>query len=574
MKPSGDFKSRHKLIRISFHSLFFIILLRVTYIQLFPGSEDLLSHLANKQYQSVIELHPYRGTIYDHRYIPLAISIKTPSVAVNPKVFNPSKENRKKLAKLLDLPEPKIRALSDKDSYFAWLKRKIPWELSEMIRKMNLKGMHFLSEHSRYYTGGEDAAHLLGYVGTDNTGLLGLEHSQNMILKGQATTIISLKDARGEQILLNNRDIRPGRSGKNLILTIDRVIQEISEKALKRAIKKSGSKAGFVLVSDPHTGRILAMASRPGFNPNDPGSISMSKTKNLALSWAFEPGSTLKPFVIAAAIEQKLTSPFEIHNCEKSGRLPIDRFNSIHDDHPREFATTEEILIYSSNICTFKIAQRLKEEGLYKTLKNFGFSGRSTLIDVPGHVSGYMSPWKKWKPIRFANISFGQGMLVTGLEVIQAYGAIANGGYLISPYVIERTESERGVILDDYGPAVRQKVLSAETARAVSRILKKVTEEGTAQKAQMDHYTAAGKTGTAEKPDPESRAYSKEKRIANFAGFTPANRPHLVIYVVLDEPGNKPYYGGMWAAPAFREIAQESLQYLNVEPDKETLSSR
>ena len=555
---------RMRLVGIAFGASLALILIRVFCLQLFPESSDLLTHLASRQYQAEITLNPYRGTIYDHRYTPLAISIKTPSVAINPRVFSPGPDKLADLSSLIGVPETKIRQLAARDSYFAWLRRKLPWELAERIRRLEISGVHFLSEHSRYYTGGGSAAHLLGYVGTDNTGLLGLEHSQNKLLQGQPATILSLKDARGEQIFLNSRDITQGRPGRNIVLTIDRVIQEIAEAELKKGMEKSGSQGGFILVGDPHTGRILAMASRPGFNPNKPGSVKLKNTKNLAVSWSFEPGSVMKPFVIAAAIEKKLTTPYEIHNCEKSGRLAVGSRSYIHDDHPREFATTEEVLIHSSNICTFKIAMRLGKKGLYKALSDFGFAGSTSLISVPGKVRGHLSSWKKWRPIRFANISFGQGLLVTGAEIIQAYSVIANGGYLVSPYVVERIEQQNGEVIEEFSPVMRRKVISSETARSLAIILRKVTEEGTATRALLQEYTTAGKTGTAEKTDPATRRYSPDKRIANFAGFAPAESPHVVIYVALDEPSNKPYYGGVWAAPVFREVAKKSLKYLNV----------
>lgn len=566
MKRKTDANSRVRMLNLGFVFGIIIVIIRIIFLQLFSDSANFLNNLASHQYQSETKLTPYRGTIYDHKYTPLAISVKTTSVAINPKIFSPEPAELRKLSSLLNISEKTIKQTIKKDSYFAWLKRKVSWDHVEDIKKMKLRGMHFLPEHARYYTGGASAAQLIGFVGTDNTGLFGLEYSQNDLLEGRPTTVLNLRDARGEQILLDSKDIRPIRSGKNIILTINRVIQEIAEKELEEGVRMSGSVAGFVLVSDPHTGRILAMASKPGFNPNDSTSVKTENTRNLAVAWRFEPGSVIKPFVIAAALEKKITTPYEIYNCE-NGRYQVGPSNYIHDDHPMEFATTEEILIYSSNICTFKIAEKLGEKGLYNALKNFGFANNTRLTDVPGSLSGQIFSWKSWKPIRFANISFGQGLLVTGLEIVQAYSMIANGGYQISPYVIDRVESQRGKIIEDFGPTIRRRVISSKTAQAIATILRKVTEKGTAQNAKLNDYSSAGKTGTAEKIDPISRRYSLDKRIANFAGFVPATSPHLVIYVVLDEPSVKPYYGGVWAAPVFRKIAEKTLKYLNVMTD-------
>ena len=523
-----------------FFVTFFFLCIRAIFIQIFPSSEKLLKNIATQQYQSNIKLSAYRGTIYDHRHMPLAISIKTPSIAVNPKVFNPNSHQIAVLQKILGTSKKRILTASKKNNYFAWLKRKIPHQASAKIKKLDIKGMHFLLEPARYYPGGSAASQVIGYVGTDNFGLLGLEQKYDKTLQGASSKIISLKDAHGQQILMDSNLATPEQTGHNLILTLDKVIQEITEDALKRGLNKSAAKKGFAIVMDPHTGRILAIANHPSFNPNNPSSLNnFDHTRNLAVSERFEPGSVMKPFIIAQAFEHRTTSPFDIHNCEKNGRYKVSPRNFIHDDHPKEFLTTEEVLINSSNICTFKIAEVLGADKVFASLKIFGFSNPDLQLNLPGVSFGSVSHWKSWSPIRFANISFGQGLLTTGVEIVKAYSVIANGGHLVNPYLVERIETATGETLKDFSPIIKRNVISKETSAQLKVILKKVVQLGTAKRARSSLYSTAGKTGTAEKIDPKTKAYSQTKRIASFAGFSPVQDPHLVAYVLLDEPGKK-----------------------------------
>ena len=560
-------KARSNYISKVFAILFALLIVRSIFIQLFPSSANLLQHIADKQYQSEISLSAFRGNIYDRRKAPLSISIKTPSVAINPKVFDPSPVQLRQISKILRLPKKRIQALASKPKYFAWLKRKVPYQLAEKLKKLDPKGLHYVLEPSRYYPGGRAAANLLGYVGTDNVGLLGLEHAFDEQLQGTSSKLISLKDARGHLILMNAKQITPEKTGNNIILTIDRAIQGITEEALLAGVEKSGAKMGFAIVMDPHTGRILSMANYPNFNPNNPEQLRINHTANHSIAYRFEPGSVMKPFVVAWAIEMRKTSPFEIHHCEKSGKYEVSENLYIHDDHPKEFRTTEEILIHSSNICTFKVALRIGQRNLFESLKRFGFAGEKAILGLPGESIGSISDSSTWSPIRFANISFGQGLLVTGLEVVQAYASLANGGNLIKPYLVERIESSDGSILQDYSPIIKRRVLSPQTSHHIAKILEKVVTEGTATRAKTNSYSTAGKTGTAEKIDPITKSYANNKRIANFAGFAPVSDPHIAVYVVLDEPQKKPYYGGLWAAPVFSEIVEKTLKYLNVAPD-------
>ena len=318
-------------------------------------------------------------------------------------------------------------------------------------------------------------------------------------------------------------------------------------------------------MADPHTGRILALANYPSFNPNAYSKLDLNRTRNSATKLLFEPGSITKPLVISYALEEGETTRSEIHNCEKDGRYEISKGLYIHDEHPQEFMTTAEILIHSSNICTAKVAQRLGPQQTFLALKKFGLSRKNPF--VPGTAAGRLSEWKTWQPIQLANIAFGQGFLVNGLDIVQAYSVFANGGYLVTPYLLERVESSTGKTVKSSESGERKPILSPSTAAAMKGFLARVVREGTGSRAISALYTTGGKTGTAEKYDLKLKKYSDNLRVASFAGFAPVLDPHLVIFVAIDEPKQKPYYGGRWAAPAFREIADRSLKYLNVAPD-------
>lgn len=524
--------------------------------------------MADNQYQRVIELSPYRGAIFDRRGEPMAISIRKPSVAVNPRLFNAKSPGAQNVARILKIPFQKIQRLSTKKSYFSWLGRRIDRHQAEEIAELGLPGINIINEPSRFYPIGESAAQLIGFIGSDNSGLGGLERQFDQDLKGQAFKVVATKDAKGQFILKETLGAAPEKSGNNLHLTIDRVIQEIAESELEKGIKNAKAKKGFVIVSDPHTGKILAVANYPSFDPNYPKAISMKNAKNGAFIDVFEPGSVTKPFVIAAALDDRKTTPDEIHDCEK-GMLRIGR-ERIHDAHPADKLSTTDTIVRSSNICTFKIAQKIGKERTHEILTDFGFSSKEQTLDFPGQTFGRLSNHAAWKPIRFANIAFGQGFMVTGLEMVQAMGALANGGKLMKPMLVEKIASSEGLVVTNGTPTMVRQVVSPKTAQALRSIMEKVVTDphGTGKAAATESFTTAGKTGTAQKVDPGIRGYSKDKFLTSFVGFSPVNDPYIVVYVQVDEPGIKPYYGGKWAGPIFSAITDRTLKYLNVAPDK------
>ncbi len=547
--------------------------IRAVIIHIFPPASTTLTHIADRQYKRQWELARYRGTIFDRRKEPLAISIRTPSIFVNPKIFEPSNRQLGKLSRLLKKDKKQIRKISRKKKYFSWLKRKVSKETARRVMDLNIKGLYQISEPARYYPAGSAAANLLGLVGIDDRGLSGLEHQYDKILAGSPIKFVQTKDARGQTIFSQSQDAAPEKTGDRLHLTIDKVIQEITEQALRNGVKSAKAKSGFAIVSDPHTGRILSVANYPSFDPNDVRRISLKLTKNRAFMDSFEPGSVIKPYVVAAALDSKTIQLSNSFDCNE-GKLKIGR-RTIHDSHKPKtrYLNVEDIIIHSSNVCTYKIANKLGAKNLYKYFTKFGFGQSSNTIGYPGESRGVLSNYQKWKPIRFANIAFGQGLMVSGIQIVQAYGAIANGGNLIKPYYLDRVEKPNGLITNAQSTQIVSRVMTTKTARILRNILYKTVEQG-ATKARSKIYTSGGKTGTSQKIDPKTKTYSHKKHLSSFAGIAPINDPHLVVYIQVNEPNQQQSYGSLWAAPVFKEITEKTLSYLNVASDRASDKSK
>ena len=545
---------------------------RAATLALFPAQSSALQHIAGNQYQHEVALAPYRGSIFDHRGEALAISVKRTSLAVNPRSFRPTANEVSRLAHILRLPPQRIRSLIGHRGYFAWLARRLEPKTINQVMNMGLSGVTTISEPARYYPAGSAAAQLLGFTDMDNGGLAGIERQFNSDLMGQHLKITASKDAHGNFIFNAAAGAAPEKTGSSLYLTIDKVIQEIAEDELAAGVRLTGAKRAFAVVSDPHTGRLLAVANIPTFDPNDIRRIRIQDVRNGALVDAFEPGSVVKPFILAAAIERRVTWPEEVHDCD-GGALKIGK-HTIHDTHGADQLTTADALIRSSNICTYKIAMKLGREATHQALDSFGIGHRGSVLGFPGEVGGRLSDWQQWANIRFANVAFGHGFMTTGLELAQAMGAIANGGHLMLPTLVGRVVSGDGVVVRSAPTQIVRDVTSPATARVMRSLLARVVTDpkGTGAKARSSTYTTAGKTGTAQKVEPGERGYAKGKYIASFVGFAPVTDPHLVIYVMIDEPGEKHYYGGDAAAPVFARIAERSLRYLNVAPDIPTTS--
>jgi cell division protein FtsI (penicillin-binding protein 3) len=569
---SGSFNnSRSSIVRWAVYLVFVAVFTRALWIHLFPPSPEFLNNLAKHQYRKKIELAPYRGNIMDRRGEPLALSIKKSSFYLNPRLFSASAANLHELAKVLNLSEGKLTSLQAKKGYFAWLARQVSSEQASRVRNMNLPGVFEIREPARFYPLGEAASQILGFVGIDNQGLSGLEMIYDKNLRGEVVDYMPAIDARGAKIYLDSQYAIPFLPGDSLQLTLDRVVQEIAEEELEKGVREAGAKGGIAIVSDPHTGQILAMANFPKFDPNRVSAKSFQNAKNRAVVDIFEPGSISKPLVVATALQEKHVKIGEMFNCEKSGRYVIPG-GVINDDHPEEHLDVSGIITQSSNICMYKIAKRMGREPLYNGLRKFGIGDPAIRLGFASEVGGRIAAWNHWKEIRFANVAFGQGFSTTGLEMVASYGAIANGGQLMRPYLVSKVVRPDGSTHANVNPQVVTQVLHPEVASEMRKMLERTTTEGTGSKAQTIDFTVAGKTGTAEVFDPLLKAYSKTKRKASFIGFAPARDPHLVIFVLIDEPSKQPYYGGLWAAPVFSQISARTLHYLNVKPDKEDIS--
>ena len=553
---------RIRLIGVVFAFFFAITVARAFYLQIIEKEQ--LVRLAERQYQKIVPLTPVRGVIYDRNNAPLAVSIEMDSCYAEPRSIDNVRDVAARLAPFLGMSRETLGRKLNGNRNFAWLQRRMPPDLVQKIKELDLDGIGFVKETKRFYPNGEVASHVIGFTGLDPDGLEGVELKYNSTILGSTGYLVTERDALGRDVAQKGTVVTKASKGQNVTLSLDKNIQYITEKELAKAVTDSGAKGGMALVVEPQSGRVLAMANYPSFNPNAYSRYSPSFLRNKTIVDSFEPGSTFKVFLIAAALEEKVVTPNDAFNCE-NGSYSIGG-RTIHDTHKYGRLTVADILKYSSNIGAAKIGGRLGQERLYNHLKDFGFGARSG-IDLPGEAYGYLRNGSQWFGVDLATISFGQGVSATALQLVMAVSAVANGGMLMKPYVVEKISDENGVEIEQISPQERRRVISPETAKVMARMMEGVaTEGGTGMNAAVEGYRVAGKTGTAQKVDPVTRGYSVDKRTASFVGFIPADNPKLVILVVVDEPKTSPY-GGVVAAPAFSAIAQQSLCYLKVPPD-------
>jgi cell division protein FtsI (penicillin-binding protein 3) len=565
MKDEREKWARIRIIMIGsiFGLMFLTVVGRAFYLQILQHEE--LVKKADKQHQHRVDLTPARGSILDRNGTPLAESIHMDSCYAEPKRIKDVDGTAAALAPILGVPKQDLLAKLSTGKSFAWIERWLPPDKAVRVKNMKLPGIGFVPESKRFYPNIETAAHVVGFTGRDPNGLEGIERRYDSTILGNTGYMITERDALGRSISIKNTVVKNSSPGKNIVLTLDKTIQFIAEKELAKAVTESNAKGGMALVMEADTGKVLAMANYPTFNPNAYSQYSLAQMRNRVVSDTFEPGSTFKVFTIAAALDAGVIKSTDVYNCENGAYRIADR--TIHDDHPHSRLSISEILKYSSNIGSAKIGFKLGEDRLSGYLRNFGFGGR-TGIDLPGEASGYMK--RNWYGIDLATISFGQGVSLSAIQLVTAVSAIANGGTLMKPYLVERILDDSGVEVQRFEPQPVRRVISPETARMVSKMMETVTGDGgTGTKAAVDGFRVAGKTGTAQKVDPVTRTYSPSKRIGSFVGFIPADKPKLTIAVIIDEPqGIK--YGGIVAAPAFKGIAQNSLAYLKIVPNMPT----
>jgi cell division protein FtsI (penicillin-binding protein 3) len=542
-------------------SIFFVVVLGRAY-QLQIRDSQKLAALAERQYQRVVPLIPHRGIIYDRKKEEMAISVEVDSVfAQPPKIENP-REVAQKLAPILGKPAATLVKKLREDRPFVWLERGIGKSQREAIERHQFSGVGFLTETKRFYPQGALGAQVIGFAGVDSQGLEGIELSYDEFIRGEPGYWLISRDARGRSIISESSGMRPSEEGCEIILTLDKNIQYITEKELKRAVEAASAKRGIAVVMNPQTGEILALAHAPTFDLNHFAQAPAHLWKNSAIADVFEPGSSFKVFLLAAALEERAVTPRDVFFCENGTYTVADRV--IHDTHRHGWLSLTEVVKVSSNIGMSKIGKKLGRTKYHRYLRNFGF-GSKTEVDLPGEVTGFLPPPSQWSEIGLANISFGQGVSVTALQLANAFCAIANGGILMRPYVVKAVLDRKGNILKENQPRPLRRVISKETAQAAAAILRTVTEDGgTGRAAYMSGYPVAGKTGTAQKASPSGRGYS-DKRIGSFIGMAPLDQPQVVILVIIDEPQGTAY-GGVVAAPAFKAIAEQVLPYMGVYP--------
>ena len=512
---------------------------------------------ARRQQERTVEVNARRGRILDRMGRPLAESIEVPSLyADSTAVDNPARV-AERLAPLLGRDRSDLAAALDSGRSFVWLARRVAPTVAEAAKSQGFSGVDFVTESRRYYPGGWLAAHVLGFVGMDGDGLAGVEYRYNDVVRGQAGRMMAVQDARGTRVLRYLK--RPFSSGEDVHLTLDAVIQYHAELELDRAMDDTGAEWGSVIVMDPSTGAVLAMANRPSFNPNAFAKATPDARRNRSVNHAYEPGSTFKVVVAAAALERGLVDPSEVIDCGR-GFITVAG-TRIRDHKVFDRLAFADVISESSNVGAIRVGLRIAPEEFRAVTVAFGF-GTRTGVGLPGEYDGVVHPVERWSGVTQASMSMGQELTATPLQVLRAIAAVANGGLLPQPYIVERPGGPRE-------PARR--VISAATAAVLTTLLERTVSQGTGKLAGLPGYRVAGKTGTAQKAWTDRAGYSDE-HIPSFVGYVPSRRPALAMIVVLDAPKGKEYHGGDVAAPVFARVALPVLRYLRVPPDEGGLS--
>jgi cell division protein FtsI (penicillin-binding protein 3) len=532
------------------------VLGRLTYLQLFCYSEYFAK--AQRQQQRTFEISPKRGPIYDRKGRELAVSIPMDSCFGDPGEIKDAAMVARLLGPILNLPAEDLEAKIRDAKTPVRLARKVPPETVQRVQDMNLRGVFFQKEYRRVYPQHELAAHTLGYVNVDEKGLGGIELSLDSLIRGKPGRMMVMADGRRRRYDRSEAAADPGAS---VVLTIDQTIQFIAEKELSRAIAETHAKNGSVVVQDPNNGHLFALANWPTFDPNDAGKFSVDVRMNRAVAAAYEPGSTFKMITLAGALENGVTNPREFVDCQMGSILVAGRL--IHDHKPFGVLSVRDVLTQSSDVGTIKIALRLGAPNLYEKIRAFGI-GQLTGIELPGENRGLFRPLENWTASSIGSIAIGQEVSVTPVQIVSAVSAIANGGTLHRPRLVEDIHGGRSSA--QRSGSEPQQVIDAKTAATLRDMMESVILEGTGKPAKLDGYTAAGKSGTAQKIDPATGRYSPNQYVASFVGFAPVNTPVVTILVVLDSPVGL-HYGGDVGGPVFKRISEQVLAYLEVSHD-------
>jgi cell division protein FtsI (penicillin-binding protein 3) len=556
-------KTRLRLMLLALTISLWALVVGIRLVHLQVLGREFFEQQGTRQSERTLNLFPRRGPILDREGRPLAVSVDAESLYAVPQDVADPRATAAALARALSLDPAgrrEVEAKLRRKSAFAWIERKLDPLTARRVRALQLEGIGFLAEHRRYYPQRELAAHVLGYVGLDNTGMGGIEYALESRIRGRAAKVVVHTDARRRPVAQTER---PSTDGATVVLALDEAVQHVAERELERAVAETQAASGMVIVVEPFSGEVLAMAGRPTFNPNRYNAYPSSRWRNRAVSDVFEPGSIFKIVTAAAAIQENVVSPGEVLDCG-NGRIEIS--GTVINDHAVfDRLTFTQAVTKSSDIGMIRVAQRLGRDNFARYVRDFGF-GAATGVDLPGESAGLFRPTPRWSALSLPSLSFGQEIGVTGLQVTMAAAAIANGGYLMKPIVVKRVEEADGNVVKETKPLVVRRVLQPDTVDTLTEILRAVVREGTGQAAAIPGYVVAGKTGTAQKVDASGR-YSMVDHVASFVGWAPAARPALVVLASLDSPRGPRNQGGDVAAPLFARVAEAALRLLAVPPD-------
>lgn len=564
-------KSRKRALVVNTIVLFGFAVIFLRLVDLMVIDHKMLSSRAERQYSRQEKLQSHRGVIWDRKMREMAASVDSSSLYAVPSKISDTRNLARKLAPVIKTTSKQLNMtlVNKKDKDFIWLARKMNVSTVEEVSSvrdglgLGRKELGFISESSRYYPKRQTAAHVIGFSNIDNKGIAGIELYYNEYLQGRQEKVSYNTDAKGNRL---SDELKEGIPGHNIILTIDEGIQYIVERELSDAMQQWNASAAIAVMMNPWTGEILAMANRPTYDPNLANNSRAQDRRNRALTDLYEPGSTLKAMLAASALEEKLYDPSDKFDVSQ-GYIEVGG-KRIRDIHKFDILTFTEVFKRSSNVGSVQIGLKLGAKDYHSYLKKFGF-GSKTGIDFPGEVSGIFRDLKRWSGTSLAALSIGQEIGVTPLQILRAYSAIANGGALVKPYLVSDIISADGQVIKSVRPEIERQVISRETARVTTEILKTVVEEGgTAMRADIHGNLVAGKTGTAQIFDSKTGQYSKDKFVSSFVGFVPADDPLLALIVVVYEPDGRGY-GGVVAAPVFRKIVENTFTYLDVPMERD-----
>lgn len=553
---SGILRARQIVVFLFILLSLTILIARLFYLQ--KIRHNFFVELANDQHIVSIELLPKRGTIFDRNMRVLAMNLHVDSVYANAREVIDKSRVAKTLSPILNLDEDFILERLSRDKSFVWLKRRVAPAEAYKVKRLRFKGISLIKESKRFYPNRNLACHVVGVSGIDNKGLEGLELFYDRYLKGESGWLTSTQDARRKILKSYEDELIQPKNGLNLVTTIDEVIQHIAERELEKAYEKYNAKAASIIVMDPTSGDILALANLPNYDLNNTAKRPADSIRNRTINDFFEPGSAFKIVAASAALEEKAVDFNDRFYCE-NGEYRVGK-RILHDHTPHGILTFREVIEKSSNIGTVKVASLLGQNKMYNYMRSFGFYER-TGIDLPGEVVGMNRPVSRWSGVSMYAIPMGQEVTTTAIQLALAISVIADNGFLVKPRIVKQVLDDNGQVIKEFPVRAKRKVISPKTAAKMRGLLMGVVKSGTGKKARIEEYEAGGKTGTAQKVEPWG-VYSHDRFIASFIGFAPVEKPVLSIVVCVDEP-RPVYYGGDVAAPVFKNVMDESLKYLH-----------